>query len=428
MPSFRYQPLGSDTSAGAAVIDAPDRPAALRLLRERGITPASIEPISERQARKIERQSSATAEKPTSDHSASRGNASSAFSFGGMSRSELGAFIRELATATQAGLPLVPALQTILRSRKRPRERRVLESIIHQVEHGRSLADACAAAGKPFNDLTINLMRAGELSGRLGEVLDQAATLLERESKLRRQVLASTLYPAFLGILISIAIGVIVAVVVPRIMAPLAGRIDPSKLPTPTKIVMFVGKAFSTYWWLIFGSLALLVITVERLYRAPSSRLVIDRSLLKVPVLGRVLADVAIARFTRTLGTLINAGLPALTALRITRATLGNKAMEAVVEDVCEQVSAGKTIADPMEQSGYFPPLLTQIISLGERSGRLPQMINQAAGVFEERVESSLKAFTAVLPPLLILIAAVAIGVVMAAVLLPLLQLQELIG
>lgn len=337
-------------------------------------------------------------------------------------------FVRELATATQAGLPLVPALKTILRTRKNPRQRAALDTIIHQVEHGKSLADACAAAGKPFNDLTINLMRAGELSGRLGEVLDQSATLLERDIKLRRQVLASTLYPAFLGILISIAIGVIVGFVVPKLMEPLAGRIDPTKIPTPTKIVMWIGKIFSAYWWLMLGAIALIALTIERAFKAPASRLAIDRFLLKVPVLGRVLADIAVARFTRTFGTLVSAGLPALTALKITRGTLGNKAMELVVDDVCEQVASGKTISEPMERSGYFPPLLSQVISLGERTGRLAQCVNQATSAFEERVEGSLKTFTSVLPPVLLLIAAFAIGFVMSAVLLLLVQLQDLIG
>lgn len=412
------------------MIDAPDRSAAIRLLRQQGIVPSSIEAITDRQARKIERaavESSKAPEASTEAAAPATRTASSRFSRS-MSRTDLAAFIRELATATQAGLPLVPALRTILRTRKSPRQAAALESIIHQVEHGKSLADACASVGKPFNELTISLMRAGELSGRLGEVLDQAATLLERDIKLRRQVLASTLYPAFLGVLISIAIAVIVGFVVPKLMQPLAGRIDPSKIPAPTKIVMWVGKMFGSYWWLILGALALAAFTIERLFKAPASRLVIDRVLLKVPVLGRVLADISVARFTRTFGTLVSAGVPALTALKTTRGTLGNKAMELVIDDICEQVSSGKTISEPMEKSGAFPPLLSQVISLGERTGRLAQCVAQATGAFEERVEGSLKTFTAVLPPMLLLIAAFAIGFVMSAVLLLLVQLQDLIG
>lgn len=412
------------------MIDAPDRPAAIRLLRERGITPSSIEPLSDRQARKLERESSAeqpasrSGEAPTGTDAVRTGG----FSLSPMSRSDLAIFVRELATATQAGLPLVPSLHTILRTRKSPKHRRVLESIIHKVEHGRSLADACSVVGKPFDDLTINLMRAGELSGRLGEVLDQAATLLERDVKLRRQVVGSTLYPAFLGVLITIAIGIIVGYVVPKLMQPLVGKLTPANIPIPTRIVLAIGQFFGSYWWLAIITIVLALFIADRSYRAVPTRLKIDRFLLRVPILGRVLSDIAVARFTRTFGTLVSSGLPALTALKITRGTLGNKAMERVVDDVVEQVSAGKTISEPMEASGYFPPLLTQVISLGERTGRLAQCVAQATTAFEERVETSLKTFTTVLPPLLLLIAAGAIGFVMSAVLLLVVQLQDIIG
>jgi len=140
------------------------------------------------------------------------------------------------------------------------------------------------------------------------------------------------------------------------------------------------------------------------------------------------LRDVAVARFTRTLGTLVSAGLPALTALRVTRLTLGNRALEETIDEVCEQVSAGRTISDPLEKSGYFPPLLVQIVGVGERSGRLPAMLRQAADAFEKRTEASIRLFTTVLPPLLVLMMALVVGFVIAAVLLPLLEMQEAIG
>lgn len=438
MPSFVYHTLGSGAAGGgqesAAVIDAPDRAAALRLLRAKGITPSRVEPVSERQARRLSRgggngaaHSSSGAASSSDAHAPRAERPRRAGGGGSMSRPDLARFIRELATATQAGLPLVPALKTILKQRSAPRQRRAIEKIVHQVEHGKALADAAASVGRPFGELTVNLIRAGEVSGKLDVVLEQTATLLERDLKLRRQVLFGMAYPAFLGVLIAGAIGVLVGFIIPKILESMAGRLGASGLPLPTRMVMWVGDLFAHWWWLIGGAIALTVLLVDRAYRLPASRLAIDRGLLRVPVLGTLLRDIAVARFTRTLGTLINAGLPALTALRITRGTLGNKAMEQVVEQVCEQVSGGKTIGEPMERSGYFPPLLTQVIGLGERSGRLGQVINQAAGAFEERVETSLKVFTSVLPNLLFLIAAATIGFVMAAVLLPLLQLQEAI-
>lgn len=423
MPTFEYQSLsGSD----AAVIEAPDRAAAVRRLREQGITPVSLKQVERRTRRRGQR-----AEAPHVAHAAHSGGARAPARMGSgvaMSRGEMASFVRELATAIMAGLPLVQALKTIARQGRTAKQRAMLDHLIGQVEHGKSLGDAAASWGRPFTELTISLIRAGEMSGRLGDVLEQAANLLDRELKLRRTLMAGLLYPGILGVLIVIAVTVIVTVIVPRILAPLQSQFRSVQLPWPTRVVqgatMFVGQ----YWWLIALVIAGGLFWISNLYRAPASRLAIDRALLRVPVLGKVLRDVAVARFTRTLYTLVSAGLPALTALRATKATLGNRAMEVVVEQVCEQVSSGKTISQPMEASGYFPPLLTQIVGVGERSGRLPQMLGQAAGVFEDRTESSIKTFTTVFPPLLIIIAAVIIGFVVAALMLPLIQAQELLG
>jgi type II secretory pathway component PulF len=299
----------------------------------------------------------------------------------------------------------------------------MLGSVIDEVEHGRSLADAAASWGRPFSELTINLMRAGEASGRLSEVLSQAAELLDRDVKLRRSILAATLYPIILLCLLVIAVVIIVTVIVPRILAPIKSQA--MQLPFPTRVVQGVAEFFGGYWWAIMPGVAVAVFVAVRVYAQPGPRLSIDRALLGTPVLGRLLRDVAVARFTRTLGTLTSAGIGVLQALRITRGTLGNRAMELVIDDVCDQVAAGRTIADPMERSGYFPPMLVQIVNLGERSGKLDEMLNQAATAFEDRTETSVKLFTTALPPLLVVMLACVVGFVVLAILLPLLQFQE---
>jgi type II secretory pathway component PulF len=423
MPTFRYQTLAG-SNGSAATIEAPDRSSALRLLRVQGVTPTSLETLTRREAKR------AAAEESTPKGSGSPA-ASRSFGFlvrSSMTRVEMATFIRELATAVQAGLPLVQSLKTIERQYKQPGQKAMVGRIIHEVEHGRSLADACAKVGRPFSDLTINLIRAGEASGRLGEILEQTANLLDRDVKLRRMMISGSIYPMILGALIVIAITVIVGFIVPNIIKPFAGRLPESALPMPTRIVLAVGHGFRDWWWAIGLLLLAVLIGIQRAMANPPTRLKIDRALLSVPLIGKVVRDVSVARFTRTLGTLVASGLPALPSLKVTKATLGNKAMEQVVEQVCEQVASGKTISEPMEKSGYFPSLLTQIIGLGERSGRLPQMLNQAAVVFEDRTESSVKVFTSTFPVAMVLCAAVVIGFIMAAVLLPLIQMQEFIG
>ncbi|MFN7021023.1 MAG: type II secretion system F family protein [Phycisphaerales bacterium] len=439
MPTFEYESLGGSAGAGTAVIDAPDRAAAVRMLRQQGITPVRVEEVS-RKGRWNDRKAAERGEagagtnfafQPGRSSAARPGQSSKAAGVGAgrpaMTKSEMASFIRELATAVMAGLPLMQALKTIARQGRSSRQKAMLEHMIGEVEHGRSLGDAASSWGKPFTELTISLIRAGEVSGRLGEVLDQAANLLDREAKMRRTLMAGLLYPGILAALIAIAIVVISTVIVPSILEPLKSQMQSVTLPLPTRIVTGTVEFLTAYWYIIVGLATVLVLWIVKALRTPSSRLSIDAGLLKVPLLGRVLRDVAVARFTRTLCTLVSAGLPALTALRSTKATLGNKAMEKVVEEVCEQVSAGKTIAEPMERSGYFPPLLTQIVGVGERSGRLPQMLSQAANVFEDRTETSIKVFTTVFPPMLVIVAAIVVGFVIMAILLPLLQLQDMI-
>lgn len=338
----------------------------------------------------------------------------------------MSAFIRETSTAIMAGLPLVQGLRTIARQGRNPRQKAMLNHLIEDVERGQSLADAAQSIGPPFNELTINMIRAGEASGRMGEVMGQAAELLDKDLKLRRSVMAATLYPAILTVLIVSAIVVVVTFIVPRVLKSLGGHVV--TLPWPTRVVQGLAGMVSGYWWLILLAAAGLAYAWHRIYTTPEYRIKIDRWLLSAPILGRLLRDVAVSRFTRTLGTLTSAGLPVIQALKVTKGTLGNRAMEHVIDEVCEQVAGGKTIADPMEKSGFFPPMLVQIVNLGERSGRLDELLNQAAKAFEERTEMSVKLFTTALPPILVVFLAGAVGFIVLAIMLPMLQMQETLG
>ncbi|MFO0835071.1 MAG: type II secretion system F family protein [Phycisphaerales bacterium] len=450
MPTFRYQSAGSSATA---TIDAPDRASAVRELVRRGVTPTKIEidagnsgfsgnsgytgytgnpgrsigsrPASNGKAlRTAGMVAGHVADEVVTGGAVSMGvSAAALVARGTMSRAEMAAFIRELATAVQAGLPLVQALRTIARQGRSDRQRTMLGRIIEEVEHGKSLGEAMAAQGRSFSELTVNLVRAGEASGKLDEVLTQAADLLDRDVKLRRSVTAATLYPAILACLIVVAVIVVVTFIVPKILKSIAGQVV--HMPWPTRVVQGVAGFFADWWWLIIPAVLVGFLATVRTFRKPGPRMWLDTHLLSVPILGRLLRDVAVARFTRTLGTLVSAGIPAVAALRVTKGTLGNKAMERVIDDVCDQVSAGRTIADPMEKSGYFPPMLVQIVNMGERSGRLDKLLNQAAGAFEDRTETSVKLFTTALPPLLVVMLACVVGFVVLSILLPLLELQE---
>lgn len=412
MPTFRYQVMGPASGGAASIkmIDANDRATALRTLSERGEVPSRLEEVD--------------GDDTISDWVAPK---SGGLSLGRvMSRSELSQFIRDLATAINAGLSLIPALRTIAKQGRSEKQKEMLAKLIESVERGETLSDAMKDYGSPFNDMVINLVHAGEVAGRLGEVLSQAAKLLEREVKLKRSVSGALIYPAMIAIVATIAIIVVVTVIVPRVLKAVEGQAI--QLPWPTRVVQGLAGFFGSYWWLVLGGVAVGIFMWVRMYRQAGPRLAIDTFMLKIPVLGTVLRDVAVARFTRTFGTLAGAGLPVLTSLRIVKNTLGNRALEGAIDRVCDQVQSGRTIAEPLDATGYFPPLLVQIVGLGERTGKLDEMLVQAADAFEEKTEQSVKLFTAVLPPLLVVVLAVVVGFIVMAVLLPLIELQSTIS
>lgn len=418
MPTYRYEVLERNGGAGVPrMVDAPDRAAAVRLLAERGEVPTRLETVG--------------ASAPNEPAVAGAPESVQA-TIGGlrlrkaMSRQETTAFIRELATAVNAGLPLVQALRTIARQGRTPVQRAMLNQLIEGIERGQTLSDSMRDYGPPFNDMIVNLVHAGEVAGRLGEVMSQAAKLLERDVKLRRSVGSALIYPAIIAIFAILAITVVVTVIVPRVLKSVSG--SALTLPWPTRVVQGLASFVSGYWWLIVGGIAAGVYIWSRLYRQPGPRLTIDTAMLRAPVFGPLLRDVAVARFTRTFGTLVGAGLPVLTSLRIVKNTLGNRALETAMDEVCERVAGGRTIAEPLEATGFFPPLLVQIVSMGERTGRLDELLAQAADAFEEKTEQSVKIFTAILPPLLVVVLAMVVGFIVLAVLLPLIELQGAIS
>lgn len=432
MATFSYKTM---SGSNAGTIDAPDRAAAARMLIRRGETPVSIEQVGllgggdSTLSSLSESKSLRTRAKLDTDSTSAPINWSLK-SRRIMSRAEVATFIRELATALSAGLPLISSLRTMTSQGRNERQKAMLESVIASVEQGKGLADAFTPFTSSFGELTVNLMRAGEVSGRLSEVLAQAADLLDKDLKLRRSITGAILYPFIILVLVTIAIIVVVTFIVPNILKQLAGQA--TELPWPTRVVQGFGEFFGSLWfgfvpgWLAMLGLAFVAFVGFRSYYAsPDGRYKVDHALMRMPILGRLLRDVAVARFTRTLGTLTGAGIPILTALKVTKGTLGNRAMEQVIDEVAEQVTSGKTIADPLEKSGFFPPMLVQVVNLGERSGKLDQMLSNAAHAFEERTEQSVKLFTTALPPVLVVFLACIVGFIVMAILLALLQVQE---
>ena len=432
MPSFRYESLTAAGQARQGVVAAASRGEAVRLLGSRGETPTVVEAVdsngkaaapakSLQPANNIVANGAATA---TAESATTRPRL---FRSGRpvVSRSEMANLIRELATALEAGLPLMQSLRTVRRTAKGAGMIGILDHFISRVEAGAALHIAAREYGPPFDDLVIGMLRAADASGKTTEVLHQLADLLERSVDLRREVIGSTLYPMIVAALVMISAIILVTVLIPRLIEPLAGDMT---MPLPTRILIGMADFLESNWYLCLLAIVIAAIGWRWWIRMPGNRLTFDRIKLRAPIFGQLLRDIAVSRFTRTLGTLISAGIPIIDALRITRDTLGNTAMMQAIDEVQERVTSGSALADPLERSGLFPPLLIQVVNLGERSGRLEYMLVHAAGAFDRQVNNSIKLFTRALPPLLIMVMAGLGGFVLAAIMLPLLELQSAIG
>jgi type II secretory pathway component PulF len=226
--------------------------------------------------------------------------------------------------------------------------------------------------------------------------------------------------------LIAVSVVVLIGFVLPRVMKPIL-QAD-LELPLPTVILMSLSDFVASWWMVMLAGILLGVVAWRNWLAKPDNRLRFDTFLIGLPVVGRLVRDIAVARFTRTLGTLVSAGIPILSALRIVRDTLGNQALMQAIDQVSDKVATGQSLADPLERCGHFPPLLVQIVNIGERSGRLEQMLLHAAGSFDRQVNNSLKLFTRILPTILLVVMALIASFVLAAILLPIIELQKAAG
>ncbi|MBG81078.1 MAG: hypothetical protein CMJ39_10295 [Phycisphaerae bacterium] len=410
MPTYRYESMTAAGASRSGTLDATSRADAVRQLMQRGETATQI--VSAQTTAKTggAAAKSKAATRPT------------------MGKAEMATLIRELATALEAGLPLMQALRTIRRQATGRAAPVILDFLIERVEAGDTLHKAAAEYGRPFNDLIVGMIRASDASGRSAEILHQLSDLLERGVELRRELLSAAFYPMLVAGLIMISAGILVVYLIPELLGPVIASNPDAVLPFPTRVVMGLSEFFMSWWFAIIGVVFAAVVGYRVWIAVPENRFMVDRNKLRIPVLGRLLRDIAVARFTRTLGTLAEAGLPILDCLRITRDTLGNTAMMKAIDEVQDQVTAGRPLAEPLERSGLFPPLLVQVVHLGERSGRLEKMLTHAASAFDRQVAISLKLFTKAFPPLLIILMAGIGGFVLAAILLPMLQMQSMVS
>ncbi|HWU89644.1 MAG TPA: type II secretion system F family protein [Kofleriaceae bacterium] len=341
----------------------------------------------------------------------------------GVSAKDLQIFTRQLATMIDAGLPLVQCLEILAAQTPNKIFARVLAQVKSAVEQGSTFSDALKRHPKVFDELYVNLVAAGEVGGILDTILNRLATYIEKAVKLRQQIKSAMFYPV--GILV-VAIGVIAVMLVKVIptFESMYGEMGPgAKLPAATKLVINLSHGFLARWYLYVGGLAGLVVGAGMARRTDRGREVFDRMLLRLPVVGGVLRKIVVARFTRTLGTLLSSGVPILDALDICARTAGNRVVEGGIRKARDKISEGHDMAGPLADSRVFPSMVVQMIGVGEQTGAMDQMLQKIADFYEEEVDASVAAMTSLIEPVMMAFLGVVVGGLIIAMYLPIFKL-----
>jgi type IV pilus assembly protein PilC len=340
------------------------------------------------------------------------------FGSGKVKTKEIAIFFRQFSVMIDAGLPLVQCLEILGANQENPVFQKTLNGVRTTVEGGATLANAMRQYPKVFDDLTTNMMEAGEAGGILDIILQRLAIYVEKAVKLRAAVKSALIYPVSVVSLAFLIVGALLKWVVPIFSNLFAGL--NVALPLPTRIVMGLSAFVGHFWWFMILGIVGLVVGMKQIRKHPRGRYYFDVVLLKLPVLGVLLRKIAVARFTRTLGTLITSGVPILEGLTITAKTSGNAVLEEALMKVRKAIEEGRTIVDPLRECGVFPNMVTQMIGVGEATGAMDAMLQKIADFYEDEVDAATKDMLAMLEPIIIGLLGVMIGGIVISLYMPL--------
>jgi len=339
-------------------------------------------------------------------------------------RKDLLVFTQELHTLVKSGFPLDRSLTIISQIAESPSLRDIVQDILKEVKGGKSFSEALGKHTDVFPKVYINMIRAGEAGGALEEVLAHLTTYLVRSDDLRSYIVGALIYPILLSVVALASITILTLFVVPKFVLIFEDIGVP--LPLPMVILRGISALFTNFWWLILALLVILGMYFRRFRNSTSGRMKWDRWLLRIPLLGTVLRKVEVARFSRSMGTLLHGGVPLLQAMTIVREIIGNQSIAMAIEPIRTGIKKGEGIAQPMKQSAVFPPLAMHLIEVGEETGRLDSMLNQVADVYDVEVRNSIKNLIAFFEPALIVLMGLIIGAIVISMLTAIFSINEI--
>ena len=340
------------------------------------------------------------------------------FGSGKVKTKEIAIFFRQFSVMIDAGLPLVQCLEIMAANQENPTFQKTLTGVRTTVEGGATLANAMRQYPNVFDDLSTNMIEAGETGGILDVILQRLATYVEKAVRLRAAVKSALIYPVSVVSIAVLIVGALLKWVVPIFSNLFAGL--GVALPLPTRIVMGLSAFVGHFWWFFIFGIVALVFGIKQIRKNPKGKYAFDKMLLHTPVIGVLLRKIAVARFTRTLGTLITSGVPILEGLAITARTSGNAVLEEALMKVRKAIEEGRTIVDPLKESGVFPNMVTQMIGVGEATGAMDAMLQKIADFYEEEVDAATKDLLALLEPAIIAMLGVSVGGIVISLYMPL--------
>ena len=345
---------------------------------------------------------------------------------GRISSDDIAITTRQLAVLIGAGVPLVEALTALVEQVDHERMKRVIGDVKQRVNEGSTLADALAAQGKVFSTLYVNMIRAGESSGALDVVLVRLADFTESQARLRSRIIGALTYPILMVVLSSVVLGILFTVVIPKILK----IFEETKvaLPWTTRALIAFTTTVHDYWWAGLGALAIFLWGFVRWRGTAAGRAAWDLRVLSLPIFGSLIRQIALARFSRTLATLLKSGVPLLTAMDIVKNIVGNVRLATVIDEARTSIQEGESIAAPLKRSGEFPPLVYHMVAIGEKSGQLEEMLNNVANAYEAQVETKVGALTSLLEPMMIVFMGLVVAFIVFSILMPILQINTLAG
>jgi type IV pilus assembly protein PilC len=348
-------------------------------------------------------------------------------SFGsGVGTKDLAIFTRQFSTMISAGLPLVQCLDILAKQTSNKHLSKVVTEVTRDVEAGSTLADALGKNRGVFDDLFRNMVAAGEAGGILDEILSRLATYIEKADALKRKIQGAMIYPA---VVITVAMGATAFMLI--FIIPTFAKMFTDfggELPLPTKIVLGASDLLTHWWWVGVVSIVGFIIFIQRYYKTDRGQKHLDTLMLKVPVVGDVLLKGSVARFTRTLGTLISSGVPILSGLEITARTAGNRVLSDAIMSARASIREGETVAAPLKASNVFPPMVVQMISVGEQTGALDEMLNKIAVFYEAEVDQAVENLTSVIEPVMIVLLGGIVGGMVISMYLPMFKLINVVA